>query len=101
MDSTDYEELFNKADKALYRGKSKGRNCYIIYVHEKHKDIVIHEKVEGSLIEHFNSVSRLFDLYEGKEEIIKHAMDYLYLQLHCTGAYFLTTDKAKESNVVT
>ncbi len=93
MDSTDYEELFNKADKALYRGKSKGRNCYIIYVHEKHKDIVIHEKVEGSLIEHFNSVSRLFDLYKGKEEIIKHAMDYLYLQLHCTGAYFLTTDK--------
>ena len=92
-DGSDYEELFNKADKALYRGKSKGRNCYIIYVHDKHKDIVIHEKVEGSLIEHFNSVNRLFDLYDGKEEIVKHIMDYLYLQLHCTGAYFLTVDK--------
>ncbi len=31
--------LFEKTDKALYRGKVKGRNCFIIYVHEKHKDI--------------------------------------------------------------
>ena len=92
-DSNNYEDLFTKADKALYRGKSKGRNCYIIYLHEKHKDIVIHERVEGSLIEHFNSVSRLFDIYKGKDEIIKHTMDFLYSELHCSGTYFLTTDK--------
>lgn len=38
-DSENYEGLFEKTDKALYRGKLKGRNCYIIYEHEKHKDI--------------------------------------------------------------
>ncbi len=34
--ATDFELLFGIMDKALYRGKSKGRNCFIIYVLEKH-----------------------------------------------------------------
>ena len=41
-DGKTYEELFEKADKALYRGKQKGRSCFIIYLDEKHKDIKIH-----------------------------------------------------------
>ncbi len=97
-DSSNYEELFTKADKALYRGKIKGRNCYIIYVESKHKDIVIREKAEGSLIEHFNGVSRLFDIYKGKNQIIKYTMDFLYSELHCSGAYFLTTNRKLISN---
>ncbi len=32
-------DLLDLADKALYRGKMKGRNCYIIYLASKHKDI--------------------------------------------------------------
>lgn len=40
-----YEDLFEMADKTLYRGKLKGRNCYIIYVHEKHKDLQIKKLV--------------------------------------------------------
>ncbi len=40
-DATDFEGLFNKADKALYRGKVKGRNCYIIYVESMHGNIII------------------------------------------------------------
>ena len=98
-DSTNYEELFEKADKALYRGKMKGRNCYIIYVESKHKDIVIHEKAEGSLIGHFNSAYRLFDIYKGKNEIIKHTMDFIYSELHCSGAYFLTPEEKLISNM--
>lgn len=42
QDGKSYEELFEKADKALYRGKQKGRSCYIIYLDSKHKDIKIH-----------------------------------------------------------
>ncbi len=34
-DGMDYEQLFKKADTALYRGKRKGRNCFIIYTIEK------------------------------------------------------------------
>jgi len=90
-DADNFEDLFSKADKALYRGKTKGRNCYIIYVEEKHKDIVVREKSEGSLIEHFKSAIRIFDIYRDKK-YIKHMMDFLYSELHCSGAYFLTSN---------
>lgn len=35
----DYDEIFETADKALYRGKAKGRNCFVIYLPEKHAHI--------------------------------------------------------------
>lgn len=36
IDGDTYEELFRKADKALYIAKAKGKNRYIIYDEEKH-----------------------------------------------------------------
>ena len=39
IDGEDYETLFLKADKALYRGKRKGKRCFVIYIDEKHRDI--------------------------------------------------------------
>jgi len=39
LDSDNYEDLMITADKALYRGKQKGRNCFIIYVKEKHEKL--------------------------------------------------------------
>ena len=44
IDSTNSDELFELADKALYRGKIKGRNCFIIYLPEKHKNIDVLNK---------------------------------------------------------
>lgn len=38
-DASNYEELFELADYALYRAKEKGRNRYIIYSRELHGDI--------------------------------------------------------------
>ena len=43
-DASDFDDLFIKADKALYRGKSKGRNCFIVYVDALHKDIDVNKK---------------------------------------------------------
>ena len=43
IDGEDYETLMEKTDKALYRGKQKGRNCFIIYLPEKHANIKIGE----------------------------------------------------------
>ena len=40
-DGNTYAELFEKADKALYIAKANGKNNYVIYDHEKHKDIEI------------------------------------------------------------
>ena len=39
IDGYDYQTLFTKADKALYRGKRKGKRCFVIYIDEMHKDI--------------------------------------------------------------
>ncbi len=44
IDTKDYEELWNLADKALYRGKMKGRNCFIIYLESKHKNLDLKAK---------------------------------------------------------
>ncbi len=36
-----YEVLFEKADKALYIAKANGKNNYVIYDEEKHKDVEV------------------------------------------------------------
>ncbi|MCR5304769.1 MAG: GGDEF domain-containing protein [Lachnospiraceae bacterium] len=41
LNGTDYDELFAKADKALYIAKGKGKNRYIIYREVMHGDTVI------------------------------------------------------------
>ncbi|MCR5349752.1 MAG: GGDEF domain-containing protein [Acholeplasmatales bacterium] len=38
-DAKNFDELFDKVDKALYRGKLKGRNCFIIYNEALHGNI--------------------------------------------------------------
>lgn len=65
-----FEELFEKADKALYRGKQKGRSCFIIYLDEKHKNIKIHSSnapCSNSMQMHntiFNLLAKSADLKE-------------------------------------
>lgn len=44
LDASDYEDLELTCKKALYRGKQKGRSCFIIYLPEKHADIDIGEE---------------------------------------------------------
>ncbi len=41
IDGKVYEDLFGKADKALYRGKKKGKDCFIIYKQDLHSNIVV------------------------------------------------------------
>ena len=91
LDAETYDDLFLKMDKALYRGKSKGRNCYIIYVHEKHKDIVIKEREGKSLLEKFEIISNITN---GKdfEQIRSDLIDYLYRILHPYNIVYLNND---------
>lgn len=39
LDADSTQKLMEVADKALYRAKMKGRNCFIIYLPEKHANI--------------------------------------------------------------
>ena len=63
LDATNLDGLFELADKALYRGKTKGRNCFIIYLKEKHANIDLktqRDKVVNSTYVHsliFNKLS--------------------------------------------
>ncbi len=41
VDGKVYDDLFGKADKALYRGKKKGKDCFIIYKQDLHANIVV------------------------------------------------------------
>ena len=58
-DATEFEDLFTKCDKALYRGKTKGRNCYIIYVDEKHKNIDPHKHEAVSIPEIMTRINQI------------------------------------------
>ena len=48
LNGTDFEDLFNKADKALYIAKAKGKNRYIIYREEMHGSVKMPKNI-GSI----------------------------------------------------
>lgn len=48
IDGKTMDEISAKADIALYRGKQKGRNCFIIYLLEKHGSIRKAANVESA-----------------------------------------------------
>ena len=61
LDAIDYDSLLRTIDKALYRGKVKGRNCYIIYVESKHKYINANELTKLKISEMISETIRLID----------------------------------------
>ena len=60
-DAQDYDALFAKVDKTLYRGKSKGRNCYIIYVEAKHGHLDIPKLAKRRLYDTLREMAEAFD----------------------------------------
>ena len=88
-DSTNINGLFELADKALYRGKMKGRNCFIIYLPEKHATINLkteRDKVVSSMYLHakvFNTLVRNTPLKSNLEEIINYLGNYFMIDHLC------------------
>lgn len=62
-DVSNLDEAEDKLQKALYRGKCKGRNCFIIWVEEKHKDIVINPLYKETFDK---KIRRLFQMFESR-----------------------------------
>ena len=94
-DADNYDELFTKVDKALYRGKSKGRNCFIIYVHEKHKDIDVHRRDVTTLPLLYETIGGFFSKSKSKDEIIKDVVDYINDTLQLAQTFVVTVDDNK------
>lgn len=94
-DAKTYDELFITADKALYRGKTKGRNCFIIYVESKHKNIDVYRKEQSSLSTIFNRISEIANNERKSPKTrIKNILDYITVSLQLTESVFLGVDKS-------
>lgn len=74
-----YEGLLDTADKALYRGKTKGRNCFIIYLPEKHGNIELKTEKDKSLSSMYlhSMVFRLLTKNPAAEEGIRNLFNFL------------------------
>ena len=99
FDAKEFDELFRQIDKILYRGKSKGRNCYIIYVEEKHKDIVIQDLKKHSLYELYRIMSEQFDLSPGALPRLRNIFSVIGNDLHLTDMYYAGPDLVMKSIV--
>lgn len=89
MDAKSYADLLTLADKALYRGKMKGRNCFIIYLEEKHKDITVNDIIErkysGMLLcsRVFTYLTSSHDISSGMETLFRRIVAYFMVDHIC------------------
>ncbi len=88
-DAEDYDILFSKIDKTLYRGKSKGRNCYIIYVEEKHKGLEIQSMAGHGLYASMHSVTESFERVNGLQNKLKAAYETFRDELRVSDLYYV------------
>ena len=84
-----FEDILACAEKAMYRGKTKGRNCFIIYLPEKHANIVPKnekQRVVGSLNLHsniFKFLTSTDDLAGGIQNLINFISSYFAIDHVC------------------
>lgn len=88
-DADTYDGLFALVDKTLYRGKTKGRNCYIIYVESKHKDIVIKDLKGHGLYSTFHDIAEKFDSVYDAHEKLKAIYSVLEDAMRITNLYYI------------
>ena len=92
-DAGDYDGLFALIDKTLYRGKSKGRNCYIIYVSEKHADIEIHRIARKGVFTSMRNVVRMFEMVPGLKNKLHSVAPVLIDELKLSDLYYVGEDR--------
>ena len=88
-DAQDYASLFTQVDKTLYRGKTKGRNCYIIYVEEKHKDISMQTLASRGVYNIFHDLSCRFDSQAALSDKLKAMLDILNDDMRISDLYYV------------
>ena len=93
-DAKTYDELFLTVDKALYRGKTKGRNCFIVYVESKHKNIEVHMREQSSLVNMFNRITEFANNDSNPVDVrMKNILDYMTSSLQISESVLLFLDK--------
>lgn len=92
-DARDFNSLFDTIDKTLYRGKTKGRNCYIIYVKEKHANIEINRIARSGIYATMSSVVRMFEMVPGLWNKLHCVAPVLIDELRLTDLYTVGRDR--------
>lgn len=92
-DGTTYNDLFMSADKALYRGKQKGRNCFIIYNRALHYKIDTHTNHQMILYEMMNKLFDSFDSSVNFESSIISSFKLLCDSVGLTNVNLVFKDK--------
>ena len=89
IDGSTYEELISTVDRALSRGKMKGRNCFIIYLAAKHSNIMIQNNKE-KMYSSMEMINRIFvilssgtDLKRNIKSVINYFSSYLMIDHIC------------------
>ncbi len=88
-DAQDYNTLFAMMDKTLYRGKVKGRNCYIIYVPEKHAHLQISRLNTHGLYDTFVAMAESFDREGSLQERMRLAFQTMKQNLRFHYLFFV------------
>ena len=91
-DADNYDDLFAMIDKTLYRGKTKGRNCHIIYVEEKHRNIEIRKLARRGLYTVFKGMIRLFDHAPGLHNKLQNVMPMIMEEMQVSDLFFTGLD---------
>ncbi len=89
LNANDIDGIIELSDKALYRGKMKGRNCFIIYLPEKHANIDLkteRDKVVSSTYLHnlvYKKIVEGKNLKEDIKEVFDYFIDYFMIDHLC------------------
>lgn len=92
-DAADFDSLFGLIDKTLYRGKTKGRNCHIIYVEEKHKNIEIRQIARYGMYTTLSSLVRQFELVPGLINKMRVVTPLMMEQLQISDLFYVGRQK--------
>lgn len=87
-----FEGLFSLIDTALYRGKSKGRNCFIIDVAEKHAHLEIPQMADKSLYDTFVLMGDGFDRGSDLLSRLQNAFSPIQDNLRLQRLFYLNPD---------
>ena len=96
-DATDYDGLFAMIDKTLYRGKRKGRNCYIIYVKEKHADIQIRQIARRGVYTSMRNLVRMFEMVPGMKNKLQSVAPVMIDELKVSDLYYVDRQRIMRS----
>ena len=89
LNASNVDGIIELSDKALYRGKMKGRNCFIIYLPEKHANIDLkteRDKVVSSTYLHnqaYKFIVESASLKEGIENAFNYFVEYFMIDHLC------------------